>query len=98
MPGLVPGIYAEPTVHSLKHVRSGAAWMAGTSPAMTSVGRIEKAFSRATSAFHFPRTALPQAGEEGHLEIGAMTNGLFSNLIKEPRLYVETVPMSTSVE
>jgi hypothetical protein len=35
MPGLVPGIHAETPPHSLKAFDSGAAWMAGTSPAMT---------------------------------------------------------------
>jgi hypothetical protein len=38
MPGLVPGIHAERTVLSSEALRDGAAWMAGTSPAMTSVG------------------------------------------------------------
>jgi hypothetical protein len=35
MPGLVPGIHAETQNEKPKTMRSGAAWMAGTSPAMT---------------------------------------------------------------
>ena len=35
MPGLVPGIHAEPTTPISKVSCGGAAWMAGTSPAMT---------------------------------------------------------------
>jgi hypothetical protein len=35
MPGLAPGIHAEPRAMKPKTMRSGAAWMAGTSPAMT---------------------------------------------------------------
>jgi hypothetical protein len=34
MPGLVPGIHADPLADKIEWMRSGAAWMAGTSPAM----------------------------------------------------------------
>jgi hypothetical protein len=35
MPGLVPGIHAAPLLKIFKAGCSGTAWMAGTSPAMT---------------------------------------------------------------
>jgi hypothetical protein len=38
----VPGIHAEPVMHRMKYSRSGAAWMAGTSPAMTEADFIER--------------------------------------------------------
>jgi len=38
MPGLVPGIHAQKPSPTSKVVCNGAAWMAGTSPAMTSKG------------------------------------------------------------
>jgi putative transposase len=63
MPGLVPGIHAEPAAPSLKDSRSGAAWMAGTSPAMTSNSCIYRESSRTASGLPFSRTAVPRAGE-----------------------------------
>ena len=53
MPGLVPGIHAEPTALFLKDSSGGAAWMAGTSPAMTSDGCIDWESSCASSSFRF---------------------------------------------
>jgi hypothetical protein len=38
MPGLVPGIHADPLSAKLKNMLIGAAWMAGTSPATTAAG------------------------------------------------------------
>jgi hypothetical protein len=37
MPGLVPGIHAAPPRLIVKIFGGGAAWMAGTSPAMTTM-------------------------------------------------------------
>jgi hypothetical protein len=39
MPGLVPGTHAAPFFKIFKAGCGGAAWMAGTSPAMTTWGR-----------------------------------------------------------
>jgi hypothetical protein len=39
MPGLVPGIHAQKPSQTSKVVCGDAAWMAGTSPAMTPKGR-----------------------------------------------------------
>jgi hypothetical protein len=40
----VAGIHAEPTVHYLKYLRSGAAWMAGASPAMTNATSLSSTY------------------------------------------------------
>ena len=65
MPGLVPGIHAEQGLQFWEIKCSGAAWMAGTSPAMTAVDCIREAVAYLCESFQFPRTALPLAGRGG---------------------------------
>jgi hypothetical protein len=65
MPGLVPGIHAQKPSPTSKVVCSGAAWMAGTSPAMTSKDREQPNYISDSVSFRFPRTALREAGEGG---------------------------------
>ena len=63
MPGLVPGIprrilgirpHAEPRQQNSKVHRSGAAWMAGTSPAMTRRGCTDAKYLTLCGHFSFP--------------------------------------------
>jgi hypothetical protein len=63
MPGLVPGIHADPLPPTLKVSCTGAAWMAGTSPAMTRKGCLDRKIPRISRTLQFPRTALREAGE-----------------------------------
>jgi hypothetical protein len=62
MPGPVPGIHAGRSTKSSKVFANRTAWMAGTSPAMTTRSCTKKP-SHVASAFPFPRTTLPQTGE-----------------------------------
>src|SRR5665213_893645 len=62
MPGLVPGIHAEPRALTLKVSCNGAAWMAGTSPAMTTIGCTVMKSSRTPCTLEFRRTAPHKEG------------------------------------
>lgn len=65
MPGLVPGIHAAWPVPSLTNCCGSTAWLAGTSPAMTSKGCEFRRFSRSADAFLFPRDSRAFFGEGG---------------------------------
>jgi hypothetical protein len=65
MPGLVPGIHAQKPSTTSKVVCVGAAWMAGTSPAMTSKDGEQPDCISDSVTLRFPRTALCKAGRSG---------------------------------
>jgi hypothetical protein len=71
MPGLVPGIHAQKPSPTSKVVCGGAAWMAGTSPAMTTVGCTVIKFSRFSCRLEFPRTGLHKGGGNSSIQLVA---------------------------
>jgi len=58
LPGLVPGIHAQKPSPTSKVACSGAAWMAGTSPATTSMGGAQPDYISGFATSRFPRTRL----------------------------------------
>jgi hypothetical protein len=58
MPGLVPGIHALKPARTSRAAHGGAAWMAGTSPAMTSKVGAKANCIYDSATFRFPQTAM----------------------------------------
>jgi AraC family transcriptional regulator of adaptative response/methylated-DNA-[protein]-cysteine methyltransferase len=81
MPGLVPGIHADPTPQTLTASCSSAAWMAGTSPAKTRWGCGETNALAIRSHFSFPGQPPEVAGSlfrfESKDRIGGAVAGFY---------------------
>ena len=96
MPGLVPGIHARKPSRTSIVVCNGAAWMAGTSPAMTPKGSEQTNYSSDFATFHFPRTVMRRREKglplhefsEGFFEVGMparQSRAIFDDVLGRPK-------------
>jgi hypothetical protein len=76
MAGLVPANHAAPLRRTSDVLRWWTAWMAGTSPAMTSEGFGERLICRAAGAFEFPSRRCSGREESGHEPPFASTSSI----------------------